>query len=558
MTKPSRPAAPEDDRPRRAPGVTHCQRHAVGHPAARRRCWLRRLLWLVPLMAALVGIGLVAGQLRGQGPEITLGFLDGEGIEPGKTPVKYNDVGIGTVTAVRLSTDLSRVFVTVRLTREAADFATLGTRFWIVRPRAGTGGTSGLGTLLSGTYIGADSGGSREVETQFTGLENPPVVSLRQKGARFVLRGPSLGSVETGAPVYYRHVEVGQVTGTSLDQDGTGVTIDVFVEAPYHRYVDRDTQWRHASGLGLRLDAAGLRLDTESFQAMLLGGIAFQPSPGQSVGNAAPDGTVFSLRSGDIGTADDPDSKPATVVMQFNQSLRGLSVGAAVDFRGVQLGEVTNVGVEFDPKTRAFVMPVTLSLHPDRLGQAFRASSEYGDSAAGKALLRKLVAQGLRGQLRTGNLLTNQLYVALDMFPNAPPVQLDLSRTPIALPTLPNTLDDLQAQIADLAKTLDRVPLDRLGAHLGQSLDHARRLFALADTQLAPQARATLAAARQAFDAAQVIAQSPLLLPADLSRARDQLAQTLRTLDTLTDTIAQHPESMVWGKTADTRTTQPP
>ncbi|AXV76212.1 MULTISPECIES: intermembrane transport protein PqiB [Ralstonia solanacearum species complex] len=558
MTKPSRSAVPDDGRPRRSSGVAHCQRDTVGHPAGHRLRWLRLLLWLVPLMAALVSIGLVAGQLRGHGPEIVLSFLDGEGIEPGKTPVKYNDVGIGTVTAVRLSTDLSRVFVTVQLTQESADFATKGTRFWIARPRAGMSGASGLGTLLSGTYIGADSVGSRELETQFTGLENPPVVSFRQKGARFVLRGPSLDSVETGSPVYYRHVEVGQVTGTALDKDGAGVTIDVFVEAPYHRYVGRDTQWQHASGLGLQLDAAGLRLNTESFQAMLLGGIAFQSSPGQPVGDAVPDGTVFSLQAGNSGTTESLDGKPATVVMHFDQSLRGLSVGAAVDFRGVQLGEVTNVGVEFDPKTHTFVMPVTLSLYPDRLGQAFRASSEYGDSAAGKALLRKLVAQGLRGQLRTGNLLTNQLYVALDMFPNAPPAQLDLSRTPIALPTIPNTLDDLQAQIADLAKTLDRVPLNRLGAHLGQSLDNARHLFALADAQLAPQARATLAAARQAFDAAQAVVQSPLLLPTDLSRAREQLAQTLRALDTLTDTIVQHPESLVWGKTADTRTSRSP
>lgn len=561
MTKPSRPDAPGDGRPRRRPAVARCQRDAAGHPPAHRLRWLQLLqllIWLVPLLAALVSIGLVAGQVRGHGPAITLGFQDGEGIEPGKTPVRYNDVDIGMVTAVRLATDLSRVLVTVQLNQEAADFATQGTRFWIVRPRAGMSGASGLGTLLSGTYIGADSGGSREPETQFTGLENPPVVSLRQQGARFVLRGPSLGSVETGSPVYYRHVEVGQVTGTALDKDGAGVTIDVFVEAPYHRYVGRDTQWRHASGLGLRLDAAGLRVNAESFQAMLLGGIAFQPSPGQPMGDAVPDGTAFSLQSGDLDAADGLDGKPSTVVMHFDQSLHGLSVGAAVDFRGVQLGEVTNVGVALDPKTHTFVMPVTLNLYPDRLGQAFRASSAYGDAAAGKALLRTLVARGLRGQLRTGNLLTNQLYVALDMFPNAPPVQLELNRTLIALPTIPNTLDDLQAQIADLAKTLDRVPLDQLGTHLGQRLDNARRLFALTDAQLAPQARATLAAARQAFDTAQAIAQGPLLRPAGLSRVREQLGQTLRALDSLTDTVAQHPESLVWGPAVGTRAAQSP
>ncbi len=159
-----------------------------------------------------------------------------------------------------------------------------------------------------------------------------------------------------------------------------------------------------------------------------------------------------------------PDGEPLRVVMNFNQSLRGLSVGAPIDFRGIVLGEVTNIGIDYDPKTRNFMMPVTMNVYPDRLGRRFRESVRDKDSVAGRELLQRLVKQGLRGQLRTGNLITSQLYIALDLFPKAAPATVDVTRDPVELPTIPNTLDELQLQVADIAKKLDQVPFDlRLG-----------------------------------------------------------------------------------------------
>ncbi|MBZ5796715.1 MlaD family protein, partial [Burkholderia contaminans] len=152
-----------------------------------------------------------------------------EGLEPGKTQVKYKDVEIGMVKTITLSKDLSRVLVQVQLKKEAEDFAVKGSRFWIVRPRIGASGVSGLGTLLSGAYIGVDAGRSKEITPSFAGLETPPAVTADQKGTQYVLRGDSLGSVDIGSPVYYRRVQVGQVVGFSLDKDGTGVTFNVFV-----------------------------------------------------------------------------------------------------------------------------------------------------------------------------------------------------------------------------------------------------------------------------------------------------------------------------------------
>ncbi|MET1530389.1 intermembrane transport protein PqiB [Burkholderia sola] len=513
--------------------------------------WLPSLVWLVPLIAALIGIGLVIKSVRERGPEITISFHSAEGLEPGKTQVKYKDVEIGTVKTIKLSKDLSRVLVQVQLKKEAEDFAVKGSRFWIVRPRVGATGVSGLGTLLSGAYIGVDAGHGQDTLTDFTGLETPPAVTGDQKGTQYVLRGDSLGSVDIGSPVYYRRVQVGQVVGFSLDKDGTGVTFNVFVNAPYDQYVGLNTRWWQASGVDLRLDSSGLKLNTQSLATVILGGIAFQTPPNQGTGTTAPNNTTFRLGSDEGDAMRDPDGQPLQVVMNFNQSLRGLAVGAPVDFRGIVLGEVTNIGIDFDPKTKNFLMPVTINVYPERLGRRFRETIESKGEPARREIVERLIQHGLRGQLRTGNLLTSQLYVALDFFPKAPAVKIDTARQPLELPTVPNTLDELQLQVADIAKKLDKVPFDQIGANLNSALSNADKLFKQLDTQVAPEARDTLSAAKQTFSTAEATLQQDSPLQSDVRGALKELTRTLQSLNALADYLERHPESLLKGKPGD-------
>ena len=215
------------------------------------------------------------------------------------------------------------------------------------------------------------------------------------------------------------------MVGFSLDKDGTGVTFNVFVNAPYDQYVGVNSRWWQASGVDLRLDSSGLKLNTQSLATVILGGIAFQTPPNQDSGAIAPNNTTFRLGSDETDAMRDPDGQPLQVVMNFNQSLRGLGVGAPVDFRGIVLGEVTNIGIEFDPKTKNFLMPVTMNVYPERLGRRFRETIESKGEPARREIVERLVQHGLRGQLRTGNLLTSQLYVALDFFPKAPAAKID-------------------------------------------------------------------------------------------------------------------------------------
>ncbi|MDN7948042.1 intermembrane transport protein PqiB [Burkholderia multivorans] len=513
--------------------------------------WLPSLVWLVPLIAALIGIGLVVRSVRERGPEITISFHSAEGLEPGKTQVKYKDVEIGMVKTIKLSKDLSRVLVEVQLKKEAEDFAVKDSRFWIVRPRVGATGVSGLGTLLSGAYIGVDAGRSQDVQTDFTGLEKPPAVTADQKGTQYVLRGDSLGSVDIGSPVYYRRVQVGQVVGFSLDKDGTGVTFNVFVNAPYDQYVGTNSRWWQASGVDLRLDSSGLKLNTQSLATVILGGIAFQTPPNQSSGVLAPNNTTFRLAADEGDAMRDPDGQPLQVVMNFNQSLRGLGIGAPVDFRGIVLGEVTNIGIDYDPKTKNFTMPVTMNVYPERLGRRFRETIASKGEAARLEIVQRLVQHGLRGQLRTGNLLTSQLYVALDFFPKAPPAKIDVSHQPLELPTVPNTLDELQLQVADIAKKLDKVPFDQIGANLNSALSNADKLFKQLDTQVAPEARDTLSAAKQTFSTAEATLQQDSPLQSDVRGALKELTRTLQSLNALADYLERHPESLIKGKPGD-------
>ncbi|HEX3382343.1 MAG TPA: MlaD family protein [Paraburkholderia sp.] len=551
MTSPQGPTPASDDAPRNDSNGPRLPPQLPDPDIEPRSRWLPSLVWVIPLIAALIGIALVIKSVTERGPVITITFISAEGLEPGKTQVKYKDVTVGSVKTITLSQDLSHVLVQVQLTKEGGKFAVKDSRFWVVRPRVGASGVSGLTTLLSGSYIGADAGRSTDSESKFVGLETPPPITGDQKGRQYVLHGDSLGSIDIGSPIFYRRVQVGQVVGFSLDKGGTGVTMQVFVSSPFDQYVGTNTRWWHASGVDLRLDSSGFKLNTQSLATVIVGGLSFQSPPGQNMGPQAPNDKTFRLGSDEADAMREPDGVPLRVVMNFNQSLRGLSIGAPVDFRGIVLGQVTNIGIDYDPKTQSFTMPVTMNLYPDRLGKRFRESAPQPGTMAGQNMLQELVRHGLRGQLRTGNLITSQLYVALDVFPKAAPAKVDVTSDPLELPTIPNTLDELQLQVADIAKKLDKVPFDQIGDNLNSALKNADQLFARLDKEVVPQARDTLSAAKQTFTSAQATLQQDSPLQSDVHQALQELTRTLQSLNSLSDYLERHPESLLRGKSGD-------
>ncbi|SDG64257.1 MULTISPECIES: intermembrane transport protein PqiB [unclassified Duganella] len=510
--------------------------------------WLPSLVWLIPLLAALIGLTLVTKTLLDQGPTVTVSFRSADGLEPGKTKVKYKDVDIGLVKSISLARDLSKVLVTIDMSKEAKRFTAQDTRFWVVRPRIGASGVSGLNTLLSGSYIGVDAGKSEETTNEFTGLEKPPQVTRDEKGTSYLLHSESLGSIDVGAPIFYRRIQVGQVTGFDLEEKGRGVKMSVFIAAPYDQYVGKNTRWWHASGVDVRLDSSGFKVNTQSLAAVLVGGISFESVSGQKPSAVAPGGSEFALAADQASAMREPDGMAVTTVLYFDQSLRGLSAGAAVDFRGIVLGEVRSVGVEFDPVKKNFRMPVTVDMYPARLGRSFAKSVQDDQERNGALVLERLVARGLRGQLRTGNLLTGQLYVALDFFPNAAPVKIDATAEVVELPTVPNSLDELQTQLSSIARKLDKVPFEEIGKNLRDTLKSADVLMKRLDAQVVPELKDTLAAARKTFSEADLLLQKDSPMQSDLREALRQVTETMESLNALSDYLERHPESLIRGK----------
>lgn len=541
---------PDPDTPTPSPGVPQ--------PARKRRAsWLPSLVWLIPIVAAVVGISLLVNTLTSRGPEITVTFRTAEGLTPGKTAVRYKDVDIGLVKSVRLASDRSHVLASIELTKDAENFAVKDTRFWVVRPRFAISGVSGLETLLSGAYIGVDAGKSAESTRSFTGLEVPPVVTADASGRQFVLRAQDLGSLDIGSPVYYRRVPVGQVVAYQLEPNGRDITLRVFVNKPYDKLVTADTRFWHASGVDLKLDAGGLKLSTQSLVTVLLGGVAFQAPENTSAHEAAAENTQYLLASDQAEAMKEAEElAPTLAVLNFDQSVRGLSPGAPVDFRGVIVGQVRSIGIEYQRDKKAFRMPVVVELYPSRMG--FR-ERDVADEARKRTIVQALVKRGMRAQLRTGNLLTGQLYVALDFFPKAPPAKdIDLEAPMPEFPTTPGTFDELQAKLGDIVNKIDKVPFDQIGqdartaiASMNKMLETADKLVAQLNGDVAPQVLAALQDARRTLTAANGTLASDAPLQQDTRRMMQELTRTAVSLRALTDYLERHPEALLRGKTED-------
>ena len=535
--------------------MTDKQADALPRPVLRNRRNSTWLIWLVPVLAAIVGISLVVNAWLQAGPVITVSFQTAQGLAEGKTPVKYKDVVIGVVSKIRLSADRGHVLVKVNLDKSASSFATKDTRYWVVRPRIGLGGVSGVDTLFSGAYIGADTGDSNTPEDEFKGLENPPAVTHGEPGKSYTLHADDLGSLDIGSPVYFRRMQVGRVVSYQLDKDGKGVTFAVFIDSPNDGYVDSSTRFWNASGVDVSLGADGLKLNTQSLATVLAGGVAFQDPTGPHDSVPATDGASFQLFADQVSAMAPPDGPPSYIRMRFDQSLRGLAVGAPVEFLGMNFGKVVSIRMDYDEKAHRFPFIVGAVVYPERLGQAHEKlvalAKRRGDNADLSHMVGTLIEHGLRAQARTGNLLTGQLYIAMDFLPNAPKASYDPDARPLEIPTAPGSFDKLQEQMADIVGKLDKVPFDQIGNHLNDSLASLDATLKQVNGQTLPSLNDTLHDARKTLGTANDTFSADSPLQQNLGDSMQELQRTMRSLRVLTDYLGVHPEALLRGRQAD-------
>ncbi|WLW64331.1 MlaD family protein [Achromobacter aegrifaciens] len=529
-------------------------------PAASRKRRRLSWIWLVPLIAAVGGLALVVRVWMQAGPTATISFQTAEGLEAGKTQVRYKDVVVGVVERVALNSDRSGIVATVRINKDAGSLLQEGTMFWVVRPRLTLSGVSGLSTLFSGAYIGVDpsdrfrqEGESRATKYSFVGLETPPEVQQDRAGKRYTLKARDLGSLDIGSPVYFRRIAVGQVVAYHLDSSGEGVNVQVFIDAPNDEYVNSATRFWNASGVDFSVDARGLQVRSQSLLSVIVGGVAFDTIE-QHAHVAAKADAEFTIFPSEGAARAQPDGMPLHIRMRFDQSVRGLVVGAPIDAYGAAIGQVDSIRLEFDPAIKQFYALVGATVYPERLGaQTVEEIKEYSGSTLqhpnGK-LLAALIQHGLRAQLRIGNLLTGQLYVALAVFPDAKPVAFTMEEEPF-IPTVPNNLDQLQQQINSILTKLDRVPFEGLGADLGQLLRATSSLMKRLDTRLAPEAQAMLRQASKSLAAVGGVLSPDAGLPVNANAVLQELSRAARSLRELSDYLQAHPESLLRGRAPD-------
>ncbi|MGG4604210.1 intermembrane transport protein PqiB [Paenalcaligenes sp. Me131] len=519
----------------------------------RRFSWI----WLVPIVALVVGASVLVRHWMNTGPVITVSFIAAEGIQAGQTELRYKDVVIGNVTGVSVAPDRKQVLVHIQLHKEGADYITQAeSKFWVVRPRLGISGVSGLGTILSGAFISVDAPSKLDTKadpvTSFVGVEVPPEISSSSPGARFSLLAPELGSLEIGSPVYFREINVGQVLGYSLDDQGRGVNIQVFINAPNDRFVTQASRFWNVSGINMSFNADGFAVNTASLISMLSGGVAFSMGDEENAPRAQ-SGDEFVLFSGEAQAQARPDGEPFELEFHFYQSVRGLKVGASIDFQGMELGRVTSIEMDLDADRRRFYTVVRGDIYPMRLGSVYEHIKKNlaGDDEPVRDFISTLVKNGLRAQMQTANLLTGQQFIALDFFPGVDTVEFNEHSTPLEIPVIKGDFDRLQQQILSIVNKIEALPLDETVKSLNASLRQLTGLTKRLENGLVPVAADTLRAAQQALERANTLLSENSPVTGGVEQLMLEMNRTLRSVNGLVEELQSQPSSLWRGRAAD-------
>ncbi len=537
-------------------------KHAEQAPEAQIQ--MRRsfsIIWVVPIIALLIGGWMAIKAWSEKGPEITITFESAEGLEANKTKIKFKDVEVGTVTEIRLKKDLSGVIVTAVMAREAEDYLTEQSQFWVVRARVAAGEVSGLGTLFSGAYIGCLPSKEGKPAREFVGLEKPPVVTTGLPGRHFILAAKTLGSLDVGSPVYYRGIKVGQIVGYEFDADEESVNIRVFVSAPYHEKVMQSSRFWNVSGIDFTLDTEGFKVDTQSLVSIMLGGLAFDLPEHLESSQAADEDRVFKLYANHGDTKQKTYTVKRYYLMYFDQSVRGLSSGAPVEIKGIKLGEVLDVKLVLNSDDQSFRVAILVMIEPERIDAGMQsliptaATEDLADELIEQDDLETLVSKGLRAQLKTGNLLTGQLYVDLDFYPAAPPAEVITVNGQQIFPTIPAPLEQIAQRVDNILDEFEKIPFEKIGKELREAisaltltLGEIKTISGNVNRETLPRINTTLEDLQATLQGIEATVGEDSALSYNARMLTDELLIAVRSLRSLLDYLEREPQALIFGK----------
>jgi len=516
-------------------------------------------VWIAPIVAGAIVIWLAINGLEDRGPLVTISFTDTEGLQAGETKIRHKDVDIGTVEKVFLTRDMSRVMVQARMRRSVTDHLTEGTRFWIVRPRVGIGGISGLSTLVSGSYVEMYPGDGPP-ERNFVGLDEPPTMQPDAPGRSFTLRAADLGSIAEGSPVNYRGVPVGEVEGFALDPSSKQIEIYAFVRAPYEHLVHPESRFWNSGGVDLSIGTQGLRFRAESWQQLLSGGVTFDTPDTALEGAPSQEGGVFRLYANQRDAYQDPRGPTLVYRAVFAGASGNVGPGSSVELQGVEVGQIVDSQLQYDDARDRTQTLVTLQIDPSRVEIVHRR----GDASAAptdalRTRIDKLVAHGLRAQINTASFITGSKLVSLDIVKDAPWARVEQVDGFALLPSVSST--DLSSILASVKSVMHNIDSATGGPALGHAMQELDRTLSNLDQithEVQPEIKPLLQSLHETADATQrtLTAANEMLGSAgsgggDLSKLVRELTDAARSLRALTDYLDRHPESLIRGRKAE-------
>ena len=431
--------------------------------AARPSIWRRlSLVWLVPLLALVVSLGVAYQSYLDKGVLIEIAFENASGISS-ETKIKFRDVTIGKVESVEFSEGLDFIIVHARIDKEIAPYLDQDAQFWVVRPDVSVRGISGLDTVLSGVYIEGNWNTEADLaQTVFTGLESPPLTRADQRGTQIVLTAADGSSLSKGAPILHKGIQVGYLEAPELASNGREVRATAFIESPYDRRITSATRFWDTSGFSVSVGASGLNLNVSSIASLIEGGIAFDTFA--SGGEVIRDGHSYTIFKNEEAAREslfvDPNRETLDLAVYFDETVSGLSKGAEVRYRGLRVGQVSDLSaiVVRKDEGQEVQLRTTLSIEPTRLGMGADATPE-----SALALLEEFVDQGLRARLISGGLLSQTLLVELIRVDDAPPAEIRIveGELPI-LPTTASEISDAAASAEGLLQRVNDLPVEEL------------------------------------------------------------------------------------------------
>ncbi|MEL6508626.1 MAG: MlaD family protein [Pseudomonadota bacterium] len=490
--------------------------------APARRSWVERIsvVWVVPIAALLIALGVAWSSFADRGPVIEITFDTAAGVAAGQTELHYRDVVVGLVEDVRFTDDLSAVIAVVRVEQDVAPFIDSSARFWVVRPEVTTQGVSGLDTVLNGVYIeGSWDTAAGEPRRAFVGLTNPPLIRPGEPGLELGLRAVGDTVLNGDTPIFFKGVEVGRMGTARISRDGGFTIAEAIIYEPYDQLISDATRFWDSSGFTFSIGPTGAELDFTSLASLVGGGVTFDTFV--SGGTPAQDGDVFDVFSNDatarasVFNASDVD--PLEVSVIFEENVAGLAAGASVDLNGLRIGEVTNLNGIVDEARfgdRRVRLIVTLAIQPARLGLP-----DDPTEARALAFLQERVAGGLRARLATAGLLTGGLKVELVNDREAEAAEIDLTATPF--PVLPATESDITDVTVTAEGVLSRIsdlPVEELLNSAIDFLNAGTALVADQALQDTPEELQALLGDMRGFVGSDAMQNVPVLMEAALQR----------------------------------------